>query len=174
MTVFKKIVVIKVNNPRRPTEEILKWSVKNDVKLGIDIIPLSIAPGLKEATLKFVCSDNNPITPRTMEHLDRLLSTLDVRAELKTHPKDPVATGKMKHDIQITANLEDPNIEDRHISHAKRVHKEHVSMEQVKMLNQRIHRYNMRLSDTSDDNSDKKKFFKEEERDFEVGEIERG
>jgi hypothetical protein len=174
MTVFSKIVVVKVKNAKMPTLEINEYQIKNNIKLGIDVVPLRIAPGIGEATLKFVCSDNNPTTPRNMDHIDALLSELNVLAELKTHPNDPVSTGKVNHDLQITSNLEDPNIEDRHIKNAKRVHKEHISKEQIDYLNKKVHRFNKQLSDTSTANSEKLKPFPEDKDEVDVGEIERG
>lgn len=174
MTVYTKIVVLKVKNPKFPTLEISEFQIKNNIQLGIDIIPLRIAAGINEATLKFVCSDNHPVTPRNMDHIDALLAELNVLAELKTHPNDPVSTNKANHSLQITANLEDPNIEDKHIKNAKRVHKEHISKEQIDYLNKKIHRLNKQLSDTSSDNSEKLKDFPEDKEEVDVGEIERG
>jgi hypothetical protein len=160
MAVFKRIATIRVQDPNKPMREVEIFQQQAEFR-GIDVIPLQVAGGLKEATLKFICSDNSPTSPRTAEDIDRLLSRLHVVRESKTHPRDP--DNFATHSLSIQANLDDPNLDDRFLKkgQAKDIHEEQLSKEQVKQINEDLERQG-------------KKKLDERKTRFKVGEVERG
>lgn len=173
MTVFHKIVTLKVQDPKQPTKEF-------DLYLrqlgGIDALLLQMAPGIREATFKFICSDKHPATPRRMEDIDNLLASSNVKIlrEMSTHYRDPVTTGLVNKALKIETNLDNPNLDDKFISDAKNVHEEQTSKRQIKLINEKFESANKlhRKAETSDDDSDILKPLNENQTTMKVGEVE--
>jgi hypothetical protein len=174
MTVFKKIVTIRITDPKKPHKE---FEIYQRQYGGIDAVLLGLAPGIKEATYKFVCSDNHPDTPRTMEDIDKLLanSNIKILSEMALHPNDPVTSGKANQSLQIDTVLDNPNIPDRFISKAKNVHEERTTKLQLKIQNEQIAKINkqLRKKESSTDDSDHLDYFDENKTTMKVGEVER-
>ena len=144
---------------------------------GIDAVLLQLAPGIGEATYKFVCSDKHPETPRNMEDIDRLLanSKLKILREMTSHPNDPVTTGKANASLQIDTVIDNPNLPDKLLSEAKNIHEEETTKEQLKIQNEKIEFINKKLKEkeSSTDDSDQLKYFDENKTTVKVGEVER-
>lgn len=174
MTVFKKIVAIRITDPKKPHKD---FEIYQRQIGGVDAVLLSIAPGIHEATYKFICSDNNPSAPRTAEDIDRLLSNSNIKIlrEMSSHPNDPVTSGNANHSIQIETNIDNPNLPDKFISKAKNIHEEAISKDQLRIQNKQIEYYNKQLKkkESSTDDSDKLKYFDEGKSTAKVGEVER-
>jgi hypothetical protein len=168
-------VTLKVKDPLRPTKE---FSVYMRQLGGIDALLLQSAPGIREATFKFMCSDKHPATPRTMEDIDRLLSSSNIKImrELASHRNDPEAKGDVNHSLKIETNLDNPNLDDKFISDARDVHEEPTSKLQIKMINERFEQANKikRRVETSDDDSDILKPLDESKTTMKVAEVEKG
>ncbi len=174
MTLFKKIVVLKVKDPKHPQKE---FSIYQRQLGGIDAVLLQAAVGIREYTFKFQCSDRHPVVPRTTADIDRLLTESGVKIirELKEHWNDPATNGKANHNVLIESNIDDPNIEDKTISRAKNVHTEQTSKQLLKIHNKKLEYINKHLLkvDSSDDDSDRLKLFDENKTTMRVGEVER-
>lgn len=174
MTVFKKIVTIKVKDPKHPQRE---FNIYQRQLGGIDALLLQNAVGIREATFKFQCSDKHPVVPRTMEDIDRLLAESGVKIirEPKDHYNDPTTNGKANHSMLIESNLDDPNIDDKLLSRAKNIHQEQTSKQLLKIHNKKLEYINKHLLEveSSDDDSERLKMFDENKTTMKVGEIER-
>ena len=172
MTVFKKIVTLKVQDPKRPTKEFELYLRQLG---GIDALLLQMAPGIREATFKFICSDKHPATPRTMEDIDNLLANSNIKLlrEMSTHYRDPESNGQVNKSLKIETNLDNPNIDDKFISHATNVHEEQTSKRQIKLINERFEHANKqhRKVETSDYDSDILKPLDENQTVMKVGEV---
>lgn len=169
MTVFHRIAKIRVPDKTKPTREIDLYLRNNP---GIDYITLQFTPALNQATYEFVCSDSDPFNPKTQQDIDALLSHLNIIKELSEHPNDPLQNKSANHLIQIDANLDDPNVNVDE-THAKDVHEETIGREEISQINEDYERHNKGLSDTSQDNSDKRKLLDRGKTKIRVGTLER-
>ena len=167
MTVFKRIAKIRIPDKNHPTREIDLYLKNNP---GIDYLTLQFTPALNQATYEFVCSDNNPFAPKTMEDIDGLLSHLNIIKEMPDHPNEPLKSQKANRLLQIDANLDDPNIDE---TKAKDIHEETISREEIKAINEDYENYNKSLSETSNKNSDKRKLLDTKKTKVRVGTIEK-
>lgn len=174
MTVFTKIITIKVKDAKRPQKE---FSIYQKQLGGIDAVLLQNAAGIREATFKFICSDKHPVVPRTMEDIDRLLAQSGVKIlrEPKNHYNDPATNGKANHSLLIESNLDDPNLDDNLVSKAKNVHEETTTKQNIKIHNKKLEYINKHLLqvESSDKDSERLKLFDENKTKMRVGEVER-
>ena len=136
-----------------------------------------MAPGIREATYKFICSDKHPSTPRTLEDIDRLLASSGIKVlrEMSSHYKDPETTGKLQRTMLIETNLDNPNLDDKFISNAEDVHEEETSKQQLKMINEKFQQENKQKlkTDSSNADSDRLKMLDENKTTMKVGTVER-
>jgi hypothetical protein len=164
---------LKVSDPKNPTKEFKLYMRQLG---GIDALLLQMAPGIREATFKFICSDKHPKTPRTMEDIDNLLanSKIKILREMTTHYRDPESTGQVNKSLKIETNLDNPNIDDKFISNARNVHTAETSKRQIKLINEKFERQNKihRKIETSTDDSDILKPLDETKTTMRVGEVE--
>lgn len=113
MTVYKKIV-----RTKSTTKEISKQLRQY---LGVSYIKLGESAGLGETTLEFICSDADPVQPRTMKDIDNLLMHLDITKVLDSHRNDPLTSGASNHLMQISTDKapdKDDNEETKEVERA--------------------------------------------------------
>jgi hypothetical protein len=177
LTVFKKIVIVKITDPNKPTKD-FELYLRQPENKGIDTVLLGLSAGIKEATFKFVCSDRNPSNPKTMEDIDRLLSEFNIKIlqETTSHKNDPSSNGSANHSVQIDTNLDDPSLDDKFISSAKNIHEEQLTKYNIKKINEKREFLNKlkQQTESSDDDTDKIKLLDENKTTVITGEIERG
>jgi hypothetical protein len=176
LVVYTKIVSIRITDPKKPHKD---FEIYQRQMGGIDAVLLQLAPGINEATYKFVCSDKHPETPRNMEDIDKLLanSNLKILREMSSHPNDPTSTGKANASLQIDTLLDNPNLPDKFLSdvNVKDIHDVPTTKEQLKIQNEKIAYINKKLKekDSSEDDSDRLKYFDENKTTVKVGTVER-